>query len=261
MKSKKESICLLLIALFALVSLVSCTPEQEEIEEEGFVNSTVFITITFDNAYTSQYFYSYMLDNYGFKAVYCAPAGLLDGLHDDSPVMSPALLKDLALQNHEVASETLNNFGGILGEEQYEDELRLSKEELLNKGFFAETFCYPYYADIAFKDLVVQYYERGRSLEPGINALPVEDWHALRSNDITHLNNSMDYFLSELDNHGGWLIINIREIDINESVQPDTDLTVDGFRVLLEKIYESGVPVITIEEAYHNPVINRDFIG
>ena len=248
-------VCFILIFLSTAL-LTSCSNEEQNAATNNATNKTAFITIAFDGADISQYFYSYILDSHNFNGVYCTPSGLIGGVFESYPLMSPEQLKELALQGHEIASQTLTkpNTNNITSA-QYEYELIQSKEEIKSLGIIANNFCYPTIEDIKFKEEVTLYYDLAMSSEQGINELPVQDVFSLKSCGVTSENDAAQNCILQLEEQGGWLIILVGRINNNETIRTNTDITIEEYRELLEQIEDTGLPVITLEEALYDPRI------
>jgi peptidoglycan/xylan/chitin deacetylase (PgdA/CDA1 family) len=207
---------------------------------------TAYISITFDDAYVSQYDAAQMLESYNYRGTFYIPAAFIGAKFEGKDVMNWAQIEDLQKSGHEIGSHTWNHTkASSISEDVYEKEVYMGKEELEDNGIKVKNFAYPY-GDDSKKEITLKYFDTARGTKPCINRFSDKELCGLTLVHQFDEYKILSVYLADLKLSGGWLVIVIH--DISDNPRADIDITNEEFSWILEQIKKSGISVKTVAE-------------
>jgi len=213
--------------------------------QHASADKQAYISITFDDGYSSQYHAAAVLENYDFKGTFYIPSALVEGEFEGKQLMNWSQITDLQAKGHEIGGHTATHLkASSVSKDECELDVIEGKKILEEHGISAESFAYPY-GDDSYK-IAGSTFVTARTTKPCINKLSAKELCGLT---LVHQINEykiLSVYLADLKLRGGWLVIVIH--DISDNPRPDVDITNEEFEWILNQIKNSGIPVKTIAE-------------
>ncbi len=203
-----------------------------------------YISITFDDGYSSQYDAAKTLENYGWQGTFYIPTDFVGKTYENISVMDLQQIKDLQLRGHEIGGHGASHVNASnVSAEAYESDILESKNFFEENNLSVRNFAFPY-GDDSKKDIALKYFDTARSTKPCINNISDRELCGLT---LVHQNEeykSLTTYVNEL--RGGWLVIAIHSISSNP--RSDVDITPEELDWILEQINQTNAKVMTIAQ-------------
>jgi peptidoglycan/xylan/chitin deacetylase (PgdA/CDA1 family) len=203
-----------------------------------------YISITFDDGYSSQYGAAKTLESYGWHGTFYIPTDFVGKTYENISVMDLQQIKDLQSRGHEIGGHGASHVNASnVSAEAYEADILEGKNFLEQNNLSVRNFAFPY-GDDSKKDIALKYFDTARSIKPCINNISDRELCGLT---LVHQNEeykSLTTYVNELK--GGWLVIAIHSISSNP--RADVDITPEEFNWILEQINQTNAKVMTIEQ-------------
>lgn len=214
-------------------------------------SSTKYVTVTFDDAYASQYRAADQLEARGMRGAFFVPVNQLNGTFEGILTMTERQVQDLAARGHEIGGHTYNHTNlSRLSSQQVRRSLQRNKAALNRLGITPVSFAYPYGAGASYASIIEQEYRFGRLTRWKINTVPPPNHSQLTSISLTEDND--EYLKPYLDRMqpGDWLIIMLHGIDGNGTVNRERiDMSAETYRRVLDTVQAANVTTITFKDA------------
>jgi len=215
-----------------------------------FHEKRAYISITFDDGYVSQYGAAKTLESYGWRGTFYVPSVWLGETFEDLSLMNLQQIKELQSRGHEIGGHTLSQVhANNVSDKVYEFEVTAGKNILEKHGIKISNFAFPY-GDDSKKDIALRYYDTVRTTESCVNKFSSREICGLTLFDRLYEYAMLPYFIEDLKQNGGWLVVVIHKVD--ENPRPAIDLTQDEYIWVLNQIKNSGVSVKTVAEVVDN---------
>lgn len=208
-----------------------------------------YVTVTFDDAYASQYRTADALESRGMRGVYFVPVGQLNGTFEGIPTMQQRDMVDLADRGHEIGGHTYNHTNlSQVSEQEFRDSIRRNRAALQEMGEEPVSFAYPY-GGMQHTDVVREEYRYGRGIGWQANKVPVSDSARVHSIALTEENaDVLDAYLDRLQ-PGEWLVISLHHVDSTGEVdRPQIDVSEQTYTEILDSIEAADVETVTFQE-------------
>ena len=166
--------------------------------------------MTFDDGDADNYAIGPVLAQYGLRATWYIPTGLVG----TPGFMTWDQLEALRVQGNEIGGHSVHHVGlDTLGPQDLQSEMCDSRQELLDRGFDAASFAYPFggYND-SVKDMAREWgYASARAIGAGPENIPPLDAFAIRAYPYivsdTSFSKLRRYVADMRKEGGGWLIL------------------------------------------------------
>jgi peptidoglycan/xylan/chitin deacetylase (PgdA/CDA1 family) len=215
------------------------------------------ITIAFDDGTRSQYDYAFpLMQARGIVGTfYVITDYIRNYTTDEEFYMSLEELQAIQNYGNEIGSHSKSHpdFTG-LSEEKIREECEISRQVLLDNGFSADNFAYPYGCRNDYTDsIVAEYYRSGRSAydwESPPMQLPIYTWLLTAlpgetgSPDVL---SQLEMFLDLVESTNGWLIIFFHSIVPGANNELYT-ISSEDFESFLDLIVSKDIPTITVKQ-------------
>lgn len=208
-----------------------------------------YVTLTFDDGLISNINAADMLENYGYRGVFFISTGI--STFEGRPLMNHSQISMLHKRGHEIGSHTATHPRvSKLLPQQFEIEIINNNLDLQKINIKPVSFAYPFGEGLHYEGIVKKYFAAARTSERCINELSMEQQtrYKLCSWELGAANyTSITEALETTRKMGGWLIIVLHDIT-DQNPREQFDLTSSQLNFVLNKIKESGLKVITIED-------------
>lgn len=209
-----------------------------------------YVTITFDDAYRSQYHAADALEERGMEGVFYVPVNQLNGTFEGIPTMTRAQVQQLAQRGHEIGGHTFNHTDmSTLTAAEVQGSLQRNRDALQVLGISPVSFGYPYGKGAEHSAVVAQYYEYGRAGGWQENTMPPQQPETLSAIAVTEETvDVLDDYLDRLDG-GDWLIIAVHGVDTDGAVdRPSIDVSQETYERMLDMIQQENATVVTFQD-------------
>lgn len=216
------------------------------------------VTLTFDDNYLSVYENAVpLLESYGYQGVIFTITSTIfsEGLFEGQYNMKISELMELHLKGWDVQSHTVSHpYLPILSEQQIIRELSKSYETLDNCGFKPCAFAYPYGGYSSVSSYVSEYYQFGRTINEGLNELPIEDQIYPELYSVSLDSNRISLakeYIRQAKDENNWLIFCLHGVVQTEEELPPPVfgwVTVDDLREILDEIKRNDLEVKTFNQ-------------
>ncbi len=219
-------------------------------------NDRPIVTFSFDDGYETDYTNARpILDRYHFPATSYIVASLVGG---EGRLGADQLTNLQDLNGWDIASHSYNHRNlTSLSPPEIEDELSLSKQFLVNNGFFtgSDHFAYPYgeFDSESLRYLVQKSFKTARTSDGEGETLPPSDPHRLRIMLITNTTSpaQVSERVQSAIANGDWLILVFHRIVESNANHEMTYLRAD-FEAIVDDVASRGVDVMTVAEVYES---------
>lgn len=214
-----------------------------------------YVSINFDDGFYSIYKNAYpILKRYNFKFTLGLIAGYLKNRRlkneDDYRYLTIPEIKEMIKNlDIEIASHSLTHrYLTKLSKKEIEKEVKESKEQL--EGIFGKeivTFIYPYgkYDERVIKSLIKNGYQQARGTAFGEVNFLLKKWY-LPIKDIRR-DTKIEEILEYIDNNQFTILLFHR---IVKKPKYFTDYSIKDFEVLIYKLKERNIKIVTLKEMY-----------
>jgi peptidoglycan/xylan/chitin deacetylase (PgdA/CDA1 family) len=199
--------------MFLPVALAACAAAAEPMAATptgGVDGQTTVVSLTFDDGDADNFAVAPLLEQYGLKATWYIPSGLVG----QPGYMTWDQLHQLADKGNEIGGHSLDhrNVGDLHGTD-LRHQVCDDRSNLMKHGFTPQSFAYPYggYSDeakIAVRDCG---YLDARTIAAGPESLPAADAYALRAFPYvvtdTNFPKLQRYVTGTRQDSGGWVIL------------------------------------------------------
>ena len=234
-----QTVVLAVAGLFIAVGLLLFLYEQPQ---------EAFISITFDDGYSSQYIAAEKLEEYGYKGTFYIQTDSVGKEFENISIMTWDQIKDLRAKGNEIGGHGAGHLkAGDVSSDIYEKDILKSMEIFENNNITVKNFAYPY-GDDSKKNITLKYFETARGIKPCINGFDDKEICGLTLVSKNEEYKVLTDYLTGLKVKGGWLILVIHGVDENQ--RPDVDLKEEEFDWVLQQIKDSKIQVKTIAEIY-----------
>jgi peptidoglycan/xylan/chitin deacetylase (PgdA/CDA1 family) len=206
---RKVVVAFTVVAAFGAVSLASASPAAA-------ASPTTIVSLTFDHGLVSQYQVGALLHEHGVRATFFVNSGHVGT--DPGYYMSWEQLQNLYADGNEIGGHTLTHADPSgLTVDQQRDEVCIDRANLLQHGFAAQSFAYPYGAD-SIAQAIVQGcgYNSARLIDslrrdgcarcPYAERIPPTNQYATRASDEVRASTSLadlKEYVTQAESHGG----------------------------------------------------------
>jgi peptidoglycan/xylan/chitin deacetylase (PgdA/CDA1 family) len=215
------------------------------------------ISLAFDDGMRGQYDYAFpLMAERGMKGTFYIITDCIRNYTTDTEYfMSLEELHAMQDYGNEIGSHSKSHPGFTgLSEEEIREQCEISKQVLLDNGFSAENFAYPYGDRNDYTDsIVAEYYRSGRSAydwESPPMQLPVYGWllTALPGETGTpDVLSQLGMFLDLVESTNGWLIIFFHNVAPGVNNELYT-ISSEDFESFLDLIVSRDIPTVTVNQ-------------
>lgn len=210
MKHMKSVARFLMVLASLVLMLTACAPVPTPPEPSSAVARDTVVSLTFDDGYADNYPSAAVLNQYGLRATWYIPSGLVGA----SGYMTWDQLNSLQLAGHEIGGHSLEHtrLDGLPAQE-LERQVCDDRKNLQLHGFEAASFAYPFGAyDLAATHMVQQCgYSSARTIAAGPDSIPPVDPFRLGAYPYvvsdTSFSKLQRYVSGVRKDGGGWLIL------------------------------------------------------
>jgi peptidoglycan/xylan/chitin deacetylase (PgdA/CDA1 family) len=242
---------LLLISLIVCFLLGFFFLKASSLEFKQTKLNTGIISLSFDDGYSSHYNFAYpLMKKYGFKGTEYLVANW-SGKFENKTLINFDEARKMQSDGWEIGSHSLNHPNLVaLSINKLNEELKLSKEILINNEFNISSIAFPYgYYNKNVSSLIRNYYSSARPLINGYNIDKTQNLYELKSKWVVKDSNFVEVCnwvkYAKLNNL--WLILVFHNIE--DSPTEYWSVSTEGFQEVLKCINESKIEVKTITEA------------
>lgn len=209
------------------------------------------VSLTFDDAWRSIYTNGLpAMQKYGFVSTQY----LLSGITNDPEYMTLAMMKAFRDSGHEIAAHTIDHEDlTLLTQAQAIAELNQSKQDLQQwLGVNVNNFASPYGSTNATViDLIKQYYDSHRGVQPGFNAKGLFDPYNIQVQNVvnTTTTDQIAAWVAKAQADKTWLVLVYHEVSNNPIGGDQYYLTPAQLDAQMAAVKASGVTVQTIAQA------------
>jgi peptidoglycan/xylan/chitin deacetylase (PgdA/CDA1 family) len=205
-----------------------------------------YISITFDDGYSSQYGAAKALENYGWKGTFYIPTDYIGNNFENISTMDLQQIKDLQSSGHEIGGHGASHVSASnVSVEAYEADILESKNFLEQNNLSVGNFAFPY-GDDSKKEIALKYFDTARSTKPCINSISDRELCGLTLVNQNEEYKSLAIYVNELKLKGGWLVIAIH--GISNDPRSDIDITPEELDWILEQLNQTNAKVMTVEQ-------------
>jgi peptidoglycan/xylan/chitin deacetylase (PgdA/CDA1 family) len=205
-----------------------------------------YISITFDDGYSSQYDAAKTLESYGWKGTFYIPTDSIGKNFENISTMDLQQIKDLQSRGHEIGGHGASHLkANNVSAEAYESDILEGKNFLEQNNLSVRNFAFPY-GDDSKKEIVFKYFDTARSTKPCINKVSDRELCGLTLVNQNEEYKSLAIYVNELKLKGGWLVIAIH--GISNDPRSDVDITPEELDWILEQLNQTNAKVMTVEQ-------------
>lgn len=209
-----------------------------------------YVTVTFDDAYSSQGTAAEELEQHGMRGVFFVPTGRLNDSFEGIPTMTAADVQRLAANGHEIGGHTYNHTNvSTLTAQEAAAAMERNRAALQDMGVQPVSFAYPYGA-VAHTDTVHNYYSFARANGWKLNNATSDTPKTVHTVSLTENNaHVLDDYLNRMD-AGDWLVISVHHVEDSGFLErPQVDMRQDTYESLLYTIETANnTEVVTFQE-------------
>lgn len=241
----------LILIVVVTVSVAAVGPGRTDTTDSTPPSSTKYVTVTFDDAYASQYRAADELEDRGMRGVFFVPVNQLNGTFEGIPTMTQQQVRNLVTRGHEIGGHTYNHTNlSTLSPRQVRRSLQQNKAALNRLGITAISFAYPYGAGASYASIVGEEYRFGRLNRWKTNTVPLQNRSRLTSISLSEdTYEYLELYLQRMK-PGDWLIIMLHGIDANSTVNRETiDMSTETYQQVLDTVQATNITTITFKDA------------
>jgi peptidoglycan/xylan/chitin deacetylase (PgdA/CDA1 family) len=206
----------------------------------------MYISITFDDGYSSQYDAAKTLESYGWRGTFYIPTDSIGNNFENISTMDLQQIKDLQSRGHEIGGHGASHLDASnVSAETYEADILEGKNFLEQNNLSVGNFAFPY-GDDSKKDIVLKYFDTARSTKPCINSISDRELCGLTLVSQNEEYKALTIYINDLKLKGGWLVVVIHGVD--ENPRTDIDITPEEFVWILEQLNQTNAKVMTVEQ-------------
>jgi peptidoglycan/xylan/chitin deacetylase (PgdA/CDA1 family) len=223
---------------------------SEQVDRQQSLSGETYVTITFDDAYRSQYRAATALEERGMRGVFYVPTGQLNGTFEGIPTMTGAQVRALQRRGHEIGGHTYNHsdMSAMTGE-AVNRSLWRNRRALQQLGVQPISFAYPYGQGEDHAATVTDQYDYARTVRWETNRWPPQTPDRLATLALTAENHDeLDSSLARME-PGDWLILAFHHIEQDGTVdRPQVDMQQETYEQALDRVQQANVTVVTFQQ-------------